>query len=30
MSVSDNVIDHPAEQIAAAAAAFAVVPVRRY
>jgi hypothetical protein len=30
MSISDNVIDHPAEQIAAAAAAFAAVPVRRY
>jgi hypothetical protein len=30
MSVSDNAIDHPAEQIAAAAGAFAVVPVRRY
>jgi len=30
MSISDNAIDHPAEQIAAAAAAFAAVPVRRY
>jgi hypothetical protein len=30
MSVSDNVIDHSGEQIAAAASAFAGVPVRRY
>lgn len=30
MSISDNAIDHPAEEIAAAAAAFAAVPVRRY
>jgi hypothetical protein len=30
MSVSDNMIDHPAEEIATAAAAFAATPVRRY
>jgi hypothetical protein len=30
MSVSDGLIDHSAEQVAAAAAAFAALPVRRY